>query len=115
MLKTTMEECVRLCLRVCVSVCLCVCVSVCLYLCLLGCLLCGCGCSLTVRHVTTCRNERSGRFRRIFPSAHAFTYRPFFEETRPLNDLLADHLFHLTALVRTQATRRFQPFACGVF
>ena len=93
------------------SACLCVCgIGVCSAV-----LLCGCGCSLTVMHVTTCRNERSGRFRRIFPSAHAFTYRPFFEETRPLNDLLADHLFHLTALVRPQATRRFQPFACGVF
>ena len=51
------------------------------------------------------RNERCGRFRRIFPSPHAFTYRQFFEEVRPLNELLADHMFHLTAVVRVAVGR----------
>ena len=51
-----------------------------------------------------CRNARCGHFRRIFPSPNAYTYRRFFEEARPLNDLLADHLFHVTA--REAAAKR---------
>jgi len=54
-----------------------------------------CACAMR----SSCRDERSGAFRRIFPSAQAYTYRKFFEEVRPLNDLLADHLFHITAQV----------------
>lgn len=47
---------------------------------------------------------RRGRFVRVFPSQRSYMYKPFFAEPRPLNDVLADHLFHVAARVSQQCT-----------
>ena len=46
--------------------------------------------------------ERSGGFRRLFPTADGHTFRPLFAQERPLNSLLVDVLRHR----RTQERRR---------
>lgn len=51
-------------------------------------------------------NERRGRYIRIFPNANAYAYLPFFEGVRPLNKVVADHMFRVTAAASAQRDER---------